>query len=144
MKNIAIVYWSGTGNTEAMAQTARDAVEAAGATPTVFDASSFDASKLDSFDAVMFGCPAMGDEELEPDEFEPMFAGCEGSLDGRTVALFGSYEWNDGAWMDTWRERTAQDGARIIGTVVAYGYPDDAANAELRGLAADVVAATQA
>ena len=90
MKNIAVVYWSGTGNTEAMAQAVADGVKEKGAQVKLLTASAFDASMVDQFDAIAFGCPSMGAEQLEESEFEPMFTACESKLNGKTIALFGS------------------------------------------------------
>lgn len=73
MNNVAIVYWSGTGNTEAMADLIAQGAEAAGATVEIIHCSSFTADQLDNFDAIAFGCPAMGDEELEDLEFLPLY-----------------------------------------------------------------------
>ena len=80
MSKIAVVYWSGTGNTEAMANEVAEG--------DVLTASEFGADKMDAYDAVAFGCPAMGAEELEDSEFEPMFSDCEGKLGGKKIALF--------------------------------------------------------
>lgn len=80
MSKIAVVYWSGTGNTEAMANEVAEGAKAAGAEVDVLTASEFGADKMDAYDAVAFGCPAMGAEELEDSEFEPMFSDCEGKL----------------------------------------------------------------
>ena len=91
MSKIAVVYWSGTGNTEAMANEVAEGAKAAGAEVDVLTASEFGADKMDAYDAVAFGCPAMGAEELEDSEFEPMFSDCEGKLGGKKIALFGSY-----------------------------------------------------
>ena len=128
MKKVAIVYWSGTGNTAAMAQLVKKGVIEGGAAPTILEASDFAPARLGEFDAVIFGCPAMG-------------ADCEKQLKGRTVGLFGSYEWNEGEWMETWQERTEADGANVVGAVIAYDYPDAAAEEECIGLGKDVVEA---
>ena len=104
MSKVAVVYWSGTGNTEAMASAVVDGVREDGAEAELFTASEFDASMLSSFDAVAFGCPSMGSEQLEDSEFEPMFNSCEGDLGGKKIALFGSYGWGDGEWMRSWEE----------------------------------------
>lgn len=87
MSKVAVVYWSGTGNTEAMASAVVDGVREGGAKAELFTASEFDASMLSSFDAVAFGCPSMGSEQLEDSEFEPMFNSCEGDLGGKNCAL---------------------------------------------------------
>ena len=105
----AVIYWSSTGNTEAMAKAI---AEAAGA--ELFAVSEF-SGKISDYDRVAFGCSAMGAEELDDSEFEPFFASIEGELSGRKIALFGSYGWGDGEWMRNWAERAKTDGAEIIG-----------------------------
>ena len=102
MSKVAVVYWSGTGNTEIMANKVAEGAKAGGAEVEVFEAEGFSADKMDEFDAVAFGCPSMGCEELEDTIFEPMFASCESKLQGKKIALFGSYGWGDGEWMQTW------------------------------------------
>ena len=114
MKKIAIVYWSGTGNTEAMAQGVLEGAEAAGAEAELFTPESFGPDQVTSYDAIAFGCSAQGAEELEDSEFEPMFAACESALAGKKVALFGSYDWGDGEWMRSWAARTRDDGAELV------------------------------
>ena len=104
MSKIAVVYWSGTGNTEAMAGAVAEGVTGAGGEAALLTAAEFDPSLVDSFDAIAFGCPSMGSEELEESEFAPMFEGCEPKLKGKKIALFGSYGWGDGEWMRTWEE----------------------------------------
>lgn len=126
MKKIAVVFWSGTGNTEAMASAVADGAKAKGADVTVFTASQFNASKLDAFDAVAFGCPAMGAEVLEESEFAPMFEDCKAKLSGKKIALFGSYGWGDGEWMRTWEENCVDAGCVFAADyVICNEAPDD-------------------
>ena len=99
MKKIAVVYWSGTGHTEEMAQQVAAGIQEAGVNPEIIAAAGFSSSLVGSFDAIAFGCPAMGAEELEPDEFAPLFEACLPLLRGKPIALFGSYGWGDGEWM---------------------------------------------
>lgn len=99
MKKAAVIYWSGTGNTEAMANAVLDGMKSAGADAVLLTASDVDASAVGGYDAVALGCPAMGSEVLEDMEFEPMFEGCKSALKGKRVALFGSYGWGGGEWM---------------------------------------------
>ena len=96
MSKVAVVFWSGTGNTEAMADKVAEGAKEAGAEVSVFSAEDFSADKVEEFDGLAFGCPAMGDEELEDTIFEPMYAACEPKLAGKKVGLFGSYGWGDG------------------------------------------------
>ena len=105
MSKVAVVYWSGTGNTEMMAAQVKKGAEEAGAEVTMFTAAEFGPEKIDDFDAIAFGCPSMGAEVLEESEFDPMFTACEGKLGGKKIALFGSYGWGDGQRMRDWEER---------------------------------------
>ena len=117
----AVIFWSGTGNTEAMAKAV---AESAGA--ELFSVSDF-TGNIEDYDAVAFGCPAMGAEVLEENEFEPFFAGIEDKLNGKKIALFGSYGWGDGEWMRNWEDRVKSDGAVLIGGegVMANETPSD-------------------
>ena len=127
---IAVVYWSSTGNTEAMAQAVVEGAKHAGAEAELFTAAEFDGGKMDEFDAVAFGCPAMGAEELEDGEFAPMFETCESKLSGKKIALFGSYGWGDGEWMRNWDETCRNDGAVMAcDFVICNDAPDDDAKA---------------
>ena len=134
MSKIAVVYWSGTGNTEAMANEVAEGAKAAGAEVDVLTASEFGADKMDAYDAVAFGCPAMGAEELEDSEFEPMFSDCEGKLGGKKIALFGSYGWGDGEWMRDWADRMKNAGAQFIREegIIANEAPEDDVLEELK------------
>lgn len=135
MSKIAIVYWSGTGNTEAMANAVADGAENAGASVSKFTAPEFSASMVDDFDAIAFGCPSMGAEQLEDSEFEPMFTDCESKLSGKRIALFGSYGWGDGEWMRSWEETCRSAGAVLAAeSVICMETPDDEAEAECRAL----------
>ena len=126
MSKIAVVYWSGTGNTEAMANAVLEGAKAAGADASIFTASEFDGSRVAEFDGIAFGCPAMGAEVLEESEFEPMFNSCESSLSGKKLALFGSYGWGDGEWMRNWEETCVSDGATLVSeSVTCCEAPDD-------------------
>ena len=125
MSKIAVVYWSGTGNTEAMANAVVDGVKSAGVEVELFQVDDFKAEDMANYNGFAFGCPAMGDEVLEEDSFEPFFSDAIEKLDGVPVVLFGSYGWGGGAWMETWTERTKDAGAKVIGTVIAENAPDD-------------------
>ena len=114
MSKIAVVFWSGTGNTEAMADAVVEGIEAAGAECSKFSASDFNGGMVNDFDAIAFGCPSMGSEQLEDSEFEPMFNDCEANLKGKKIALFGSYGWGDGEWMRNWQATCENDGAVLV------------------------------
>lgn len=135
MSKIAVVYWSGTGNTQAMAQAVVQGAEAAGAQVSLLTPEVFSPQQVADFDAIAFGCPSMGSEQLEESEFEPMFAACEGRLSGKKIALFGSYGWGDGEWMRTWEARCLEDGAFLAAeSVICNETPDEDALAECQAL----------
>ena len=126
MSKGAVVYWSGTGNTQAMADAVAAGAQEAGAEVQVLEASSFGADQMDAYDAVAFGCPSMGSEQLEESEFEPMFTDCEAKLSGKKIALFGSYGWGDGEWMRNWEQTCTDDGAVLAcDSVICNEAPDD-------------------
>ena len=127
----AVIYWSGTGNTEQMA-----AAVAEGAGAELFSVSDF-SGNIDEYDRVAFGCPAMGAEELEDGEFEPFFSSVEGKLSGKTIALFGSYGWGDGEWMRTWEENCVDAGCVFAADyVICNEAPDDDAISACNALGA--------
>lgn len=126
MSKIAVVYWSGTGNTQAMAEAVAEGASQAGAEVTVFEAVDFSPEQMGAFDAVAFGCPSMGAEQLEESEFEPMFTECEPMLSGKRIALFGSYGWGDGEWMRNWEQTCIGDGAVLAcDSVICNEAPDE-------------------
>ena len=130
MNNVAVVYWSGTGNTTAMAV-------AKGCSGKLFPSDQFDAAKVDAFDAIAFGCPSMGNEELEDSEFAPMFEACKPKLNGKKIALFGSYGWGDGEWMRNWEADCDAAGAnRVCDSVICMEAPDAEAQAACEKLGA--------
>ena len=140
MSKIAVVYWSATGNTEAMASAVAEGINENGAEAVVLTASEFNASLLDEYDAVAFGCPAMGTEALEENDFAPMFQACESKLGGKKIALFGSYGWGDGEWMRNWEESCINDGAVLAcDFVICNEAPDDDAIAACKALGAALV-----
>lgn len=131
----AVIYWSGTGNTEAMAKAVAE-----GANAELFAVSDFTGNAAD-YDAFVFGCPAMGAEVLEEEEFEPFFTGIESSLSGKKVLLFGSYGWGDGEWMRNWYDRTKAAGAELIGDegFIVNESPSDDDLANLEKIASQLV-----
>ena len=133
MNKVAVIFWSGTGNTEAMAAAVADGAKAAGAEATLLACA--EVNDISAYDAVALGCPAMGAEELEESEFLPMLEGIEPALRGKKVALFGSYGWGDGEWMRTWEARCAEKGITLAAaSVTANEAPDDDALAACKAL----------
>ena len=129
MSKVAVVYWSGTGNTQAMAEAISGAIGA-----DLFTAADFNGGMVKDYDAIAFGCADMGAEELEDGEVAPMFETCKPALGGKKIALFGSYGWG-GEWLDTWKEDCEAAGANVIDTVKCLEAPDAEALAACEALA---------
>ena len=135
----AVVYWSGTGNTEAMAHAVAEGMTAAGAEAVLLTPAEVAPGDLNVYAAIAFGCPAMGAEVLEETEFQPMFDACKRSLGGKRVALFGSYGWGDGEWMRTWEEDCKNSGLNLVcQSVTCCEAPDDDALEACRKLGAEL------
>ena len=133
---IAVIYWTQTGNTGAMASAVAEGAREAGAELDLLTVSETSACAAAGYDRLALGCPAMGAEVLEEGEFEPFFTELEPRLSGKTVALFVSYGWGDGEWMRQWQDRTLSAGASIVGGegLIANETPDEDALAACREL----------
>lgn len=136
MSQIIVAYWSGTGNTEAMAQAIGKGISDAGGDARVASMEDLSPDELKTCDAFALGCPAMGAEELEDTIVEPFVAEVEKFAAGKRIALFGSYDWGDGEWMRIWTDRMKEAGASVIGEegLICNNEPDDAAKAACEAL----------
>ena len=133
MSKVAVVYWSGTGNTEAMAEAVLEGVEEASKSVMMM-CTDFDVSMMDSFDAIAFGCPSMGDEVLEESEFAPVFESCEAKLSEKDGS-FWVLRRGDGQWMRDWEKTCKEDGAVLVcDAVICNDAPDDDAKSDCRAL----------
>ena len=140
MSKTAVVFWSGTGNTEEMANAVLEGMKANGADASIYSADAFQAGDVDGYDAIAFGCPAMGAEVLEEDEFQPLFDECKSALEGKKVALFGSYGWGDGEWMRNWEDDCREAGIELAcDSVVCNDAPDEDAITACKELGAALV-----
>ena len=136
MSKVSIVYWSGTGNTQKMAEAVAEGVKEAGAEADLKFVSAATVDELAAEPAFALGCPSMGAEELEDAEMEPFMAELESKISGKKIALFGSYGWGDGQWMRDWVDRMNGAGATVVGGegVICQETPDDGAIASCRAL----------
>lgn len=114
MGKILIAYWSGTGHTEAMMSAIADGIKEAGAEVDIMGPGEYDAAQAAAYDKLVLGCPAMGDEQLEEDDFEPFFSALESKLSGKKVGLFGSFDWNEGQWIVDWGYRVSNRGGQLL------------------------------
>lgn len=138
MSKVAVVYWTGSGNTEAMAAAVAEGAETKGATVEQILAADFSLSAAEGCDAYAFGCPAMGAEELEDSEFQPMWDEVKGSLGDKKVVLFGSYGWGSGEWMDAWKEDAEEAGVNVIDSLIINEQPDGDGIAACQALGAQL------
>ncbi|MDO5590906.1 MAG: flavodoxin [Lachnospiraceae bacterium] len=115
MDKVYIVFWTQTGNTEAMASAIRDGVKETGKDAVLLSPTEASIADLKEVTAFALGCPAMGAEVLEEDEMEPFVTEVEKMAAGKQIALFGSYGWGDGQWMRDWADRMAAAGATVVG-----------------------------
>ena len=135
MKKTAVIYWSGTGNTEAMANAVLEGMKSAGADAALLTVDQVNTADLGNYAAIAFGCPAMGSEVLEETEFQPMFDSCKALLAGKPTALFGSYGWGDGEWMREWENDCRAAGIPLAcESVICCEAPDDEALDKCRAL----------
>lgn len=127
MSKIYVVYWSGTGNTEVMAENIALGVQEAGGISEVVEVSSITTDALNDSNVFALGCPSMGAEELEYDSMEPFVSELEGKVSGKHILLFGSYDWGDGEWMRNWVDRMKNAGATIVGEegLIINNSPDE-------------------
>lgn len=114
MNEVLIVYWTGTGNTGEMARLIRKGIEDTGKSVNVLEVHLADVSDIDNHSVIVLGCPAMGAEVLEETEMEPFISEIEDKIGGKKVALFGSYGWGSGEWMEDWYNRMAEAGAQMM------------------------------
>ena len=132
--SVSVVYWSGTGNTQSMAEAVAEGIREAKEQPNIVEVGSADVSALASEPAFALGCPSMGAEQLEETEMEPFVEALEPLVSGKKILLFGSYGWGDGEWMRDWTKRMKDAGAVLVREegIIANEAPDDEALEECR------------
>ena len=140
--SVSVVYWSGTGNTQAMAEAVAEGIRTAGQEAALMEVSAADPASLASGNAFALGCPSMGAEQLEETEMEPFVEALEPLVSGKTILLFGSYGWGDGEWMRDWTERMKNAGAVLVREegIIANEAPDDDALEECRSAGQELAA----
>ena len=136
MDKVYVVYWSQSGNTQAMAEAIGKGVTDAGKEASVVFVSEASLDELKNAKAFALGCPAMGAEVLEESEMEPFVCAVEGFATGKTIALFGSYGWGDGEWMRDWVDRMNASGATVLNGegLMCHEVPDEAGVSECEAL----------
>lgn len=136
---VNIIYWTGTGNTQTMAEAIADGVKEAGGEAKLLFVSQASIDDIKAVDNLAFGCPAMGAEELEEDEMRPFMDEANKYLSGKKVLLFGSYEWAEGQWMEKWSNEVKNTGANLLNDgLIAYDSPDDADLEECRKMGREI------
>lgn len=142
MDQVLVVYWSGTGNTAAMAGMVAEGIKEAGKEAVILPVEDAAAADVEKYAAIAMGCPSMGDEVLEESTMEPFVEEIEGAVSGKTLGLFGSYGWGDGQWMRDWTDRMKGAGATVLGgeDAICNGAPDADAEAALKELGKQLAA----
>ena len=125
MATLNIIYYTGTGNTADMAKYIGEGAENAGADVKLINVEEADESAINA-DFVAYGSPAVGAEEIAPELVE-FFEWIKEQSIGKTVGLFGSYDWGQGGWMETWREEMINEGFSIVndGLIIHLAVDDD-------------------
>ena len=142
MEKIYVIYWTMSGNTQAMAEAIAKGINDSGKEAVVQYVSEASVSELQDAKVFALGCPAMGAEVLEEGEMEPFVSEVEEIAAGKKIALFGSYGWGDGQWMRDWEERMSGCGAAIINGagLICHETPDDAMISECENLGKQIAA----
>lgn len=142
MDQVLVVYWSGTGNTAAMAGMVAEGIKEAGKEAVILPVEDASLADIEKYSAIAMGCPSMGDEVLEESTMEPFVEEIEGAVSGKTLGLFGSYGWGDGQWMRDWTDRMKSAGASVIGgeDAICNGAPDSDAEASLKEMGKQLAA----
>lgn len=111
---ILVVYWTGTGNTEIMAEKIHEGILEAGIEADLKTVDQVLPAEINNYEKIAIGCPSMGIEELEPEEFLPWYEDVEPRLGDKLIAIFGSYGWGEGEWMDYWQGRVKDLGLNLF------------------------------
>ncbi|BBB92148.1 MAG TPA: flavodoxin [Methylomusa anaerophila] len=145
MKKVSVIYWSGTGNTQKMAEAIAEGASLDGVAVSLISVDKASHEDVLNSNALALGCPSMGDEALEEEEMEPFIHSLEGeNLAGKPLALFGSYDWGDGQWMRDWTERMKNQGAALVDNgLIIQSTPDDAGEAKCKELGAKLASAAR-
>ncbi|MDD6857742.1 flavodoxin [Lachnospiraceae bacterium HCP1S3_C3] len=136
MAAIKVIYWSQSGNTQAMANAVAEGIKEAGKEAEAVFVTEANINDIKDDTAVALGCPAMGAEVLEEADMEPFVTSFESIAAGKNVALFGSYGWGDGEWMRDWTERMIGAGANVLNGegLICQEAPDDEMIEECKNL----------
>ncbi len=136
MAAIKVIYWSQSGNTQAMANAVAEGIKEAGKEAEAVFVTEANINDIKDDTAVALGCPAMGAEVLEEADMEPFVTSFESIAAGKNVALFGSYGWGDGEWMRDWTERMIGAGVNVLNGegLICQEAPDDEMIEECKNL----------
>lgn len=135
MKKVIVVYWSGTGNTEAMAEAVVEGIKNENVEVNLVDVLSASVEDLMDSDGIALGCPAMGTEVLEESEMEPFVESLSDKIQNKSIILFGSYGWGSGEWMVNWEARMSGYGANLVAEgLIINETPDDLGLSQCRKL----------
>ena len=139
MSKVNIIYWTGTGNTEAMAKLIEEGAKEKGAEVKLLHVSEASVDDVKGADVVLLGSPAMGAEVIEESEMEPFVESIASSVSGKKLGLFGSYGWGDGEWMRSWFERMEGYGANLLNEgLIVQEAPEGSSEEECKNFGREV------
>ena len=110
-----VIYWSQTGNTQKMAELIAKGIEEGGKKAELVELGNISVNDLNDEKVIILGSPASGTEELEETQVEPFVQSLEGKIQGKKVALFGSWGWGEGEYLTNLEERIKSYGGEIVG-----------------------------
>ncbi|AMC93120.1 flavodoxin [Erysipelothrix larvae] len=125
MEKAVIIYYSATGNTQMIADTIDEALNDVNQAHSMYFISETSVDEVKDSDIFFLGCPAMGVEEIEEYEYRPFFDELKPSLENKPVVLFGSFDWGDGEWMETWAQEVTEAGGIVSGKFTVMLTPED-------------------
>ena len=112
MKSI-VIYFSKTGKTKKMAEIIANNLSENNSEVTLLEVLDAKLSDLADYDFIFLGCPARGNEELEKDVFKPFVTQLVDLNLDKKIALFGTYGWGNGKYMQGFREMFNQTNYRL-------------------------------
>ena len=126
-EKVAVIYYSATGNTEAMAEAVAVGAKSTGAEVLLAPVSDVDPVEIgNTYHHIILGCSAWGVEVIEEAQMKPFCNKLKPYLKGKIMGIFGSCGWSRGAWLNSWYNELHFAGASFPAQpLLAYCYPDE-------------------
>lgn len=124
---VGVIFFSATGNTEAMAEAVAVGAKKTGKEVILAPVADVDPAEIgNTCHRILLGCSAWGIEVIEEEQMRPFCEKLKPYLKGKIMGIFGSCGWSRGAWLNAWKNDLQFAGARFPAPpLLAYGYPDE-------------------